>query len=415
MSKVNPFQPNSPAPTGMFAGRIKEITALGKGLHQTKNGHGSNFLITGERGIGKSSLMMILKHFAKGEISTDYGEFNFITINTVISDRTNIVTLMRLIERSLRREIGKIESVRTFLSDTWSFVQRIKVMDSGIDKKESNDEIDLIIDDFAYSLAETCKRISTPEKGESAKDGFVFLIDEADNACENLQIGYFFKTVTELLQQNGCNNVMFVVAGLPEVIEKLSLSHESSIRIFTQLTVKELNVEDRHYVIDKAIEEGNRINAEQYTISEKAKYHISKLSEGYPHFIQQFGYSAFDFNTDDEISGDDVLDAAFNENGALDAIGSRYYANDFYSKIKSDEYRQVLSIMAENMNSWVKKSDIRAKFSGDDQTLTDALRALTGRKIILKNPSKMGEYRLQHRGFTLWIKLFGSRKRDITS
>jgi len=415
VSQVNPFKPNSPAPTGMFAGRSKEINELEKGLHQTKNGHGCNYLITGERGIGKSSLMMILKHFADGGIPTEYGSFNFIPINTVISDRTNIVTLIKLIERSLRRELGKIESVRKFLGDTWSFVQRIKLMDSGIDKQEANDEIDLIIDDFAYSLAETCKRICNPEKGETAKDGFVFLIDEADNACENLQIGYFFKTVTELLQQNECNNVMFVVAGLPEVIEKLSLSHESSIRIFTQLSVKELNVEDRHYVIDKAIEEGNNINSEKCTISEKAKNHISTLSEGYPHFIQQFGYSAFDYNTDGEISGDDVLDAAFNQNGALDAIGSRYYANDFHSKIKSDEYRQVLSIMAENMNSWVKKSDIRIKFSGDDQTLTDALRALTARKIILKNPSKMGEYRLQHRGFAIWIKLFGSRKRDITS
>jgi RIO-like serine/threonine protein kinase len=107
---------------------------------------------------------------------------------------------------------------------------------------------------------------------------------------------------------------------------------------------------------------------------------------------------------------EDVLDGAFSEGGAIDSIGTRYYASDYHSKIKSDEYRQVLSIMAENMNEWIKKSEIRSNFSGDDQTLTDALRALTTRKIILKNESKMGEYRLQQRGFALWIKLFGSRK-----
>jgi RIO-like serine/threonine protein kinase len=70
----------------------------------------------------------------------------------------------------------------------------------------------------------------------------------------------------------------------------------------------------------------------------------------------------------------------------------------------------VLQIMAENTNEWVKKSDIRKKFTGDDQTLTNALQALTTRKIILKNKSKLGEYRLQQRGFALWIKLFGNRK-----
>ena len=396
----------------MFAGRLNEIETLEKGLHQTKHGSPINFLITGERGIGKSSLMSLLKPMASGDIkSPDYDRFNFITINAVLSERTNLVTLIKLIEKNIKREIGKIEKVRNFLNDTWSFVQRIKIMDSGVDQKSQTEDADIVIDDFAYSLAETCNRIIRPEKGEEAKDGIIFFIDEADNSCPDLHIGYFFKVVTELLQQHGCNNVMFVVAGLPEVIEKLSNSHESSIRIFFQLKIRELNPRDRHYVIEKGIEEGNKINEEKTTITEDAKKHISTLSEGYPHFIQQFGYSAFDFNSDGEISESDVLSGAFAADGALDAIGSRYYASAYHEQIKSDEYRQVLSIMAENMNSWIKKSEIREKFSGGDQTLSDALKALTTRKIILKNPSKIGEYRLQQRGFALWIKLFGERKK----
>ena len=157
--------------------------------------------------------------------------------------------------------------------------------------------------------------------------------------------------------------------------------------------------------------QGNKINTDQTTITEEAKTRISTLSEGYPHFIQQFAYSAFAFNTDGEITDEDVLSGAVSKGGAIDAIGDRYYASAFHDKIKSDEYRQVLQIMAESMNSWIKKSEIRKKFTGKDQTITDALQALTTRKIILKNPSKMGEYRLQQRGFALWIKLFGDRKK----
>jgi len=64
------------------------------------------------------------------------------------------------------------------------------------------------------------------------------------------------------------------------------------------------------------------------------------------------------------------------------------------------------------MNAWISKAEIRAKFTGDGSTLSNALQALTTRKIILKNQSRIGEYRLQQRGFALWIKLFGERRKD---
>ena len=410
MEKINPFKPNSPVSTGMFAGRINEIKLLEKALHQTKHNQPSNFLITGERGIGKSSLMMILKDFSSEKFETlDHGKFNFLTINIVISERMSLLTFIKLIERNIKRELGKVEAIRSFMNSTWDFVQRIKIMDSGIDKLSVTEDSDLVINDFSYSLSETCNRIINPEKGEDKKDGIVFIIDEADNACDDLHIGYFFKVVTELLQQNGCQNIMFIVVGLPETSAKLAKSHESSLRIFNHIRVKELNPIDRYYVIDRGIEESNRINAEKTSISEDAKRYISTLSEGYPHFIQQFAHTAFEYNSDGEISSEDVLEGAFKDGGAIDAIGLRYYASDFHSKIKSDEYRQVLGIMAESMNEWIKKSDIRDKFTGLDQTLTDALAALTQRKIILKNDSVRGEYRLQQRGFAIWIKLFGAR------
>ena len=121
--------------------------------------------------------------------------FNFVVVNTVISNKSTLISFIKLLERNLKRElekIGKAEKVRAFFSDTWSFVQRLKIMDSGIDKAQASDDLDLIIDDFSYSLAETSKRITNPENGEVARDGIMIVVDEADNACPDLHIGYFF-------------------------------------------------------------------------------------------------------------------------------------------------------------------------------------------------------------------------------
>jgi hypothetical protein len=411
MPKINPFKPNNPAPVGMFAGRYSEIIALEKGLFQTKNNQPSNFLITGDRGIGKSSLLLYLKHVTTGSVeSLEHGNFDFLPISIPVSDKLDTTTLIKLSERHITRELSKVETVRSFLTETWSFVQRLRIMDSGISMAEQDSEVELQIDSFAYSLAETCTRIVNPQREEKKKDGIVFLIDECDNASPILRLGYFLKTVTEALQRYDCNNVMFVIAGLPDTPEKLASSHESSVRIFSHLKIAELSLKDRKYVVDKGIEEGNKINTDKTTITDDARDNIATLSEGYPHFIQQFAYSAFNVNRDGEIDTDDVFDGAFLPGGAIDSIGNRYYQSAFYDKIKSDEYRQVLSIMAEKMNSWITKSEIRSKFSGDESTLSNALQALTTRKIILKNPAKIGEYRLQQRGFALWIKLFGNRK-----
>jgi hypothetical protein len=412
MPRINPFKPNSPVPTAMFAGRYDEILDLEKGLFQTKNGQPSNFMITGDRGIGKSSLLLYLSQVSHSRIpSLEHGSFDFVSINISISDKLDIVTLIKLIERNISRELGKIETVRSFLKDTWAFAQRLHVMDSGISAAEQDSEVELQLDDLSYSLAETCKRVTNPERGEKNKDGILFLFDECDNATPLLRIGYFFKTITEALQRHGCDNIMFIIAGLPDTPEKLSKSHQSSVRVFTHMKIKELCGDDRKYVVNRGLAEGNKINSEKVTIMQTALELISVLSEGYPHFIQQFSYSAFESSTDGEISDDDVLDAAFKPGGAIDAIGSRYYENSFYDRIKSDEYRQVLTIMAEKMNAWTTKSEIRAKFSGDETTLSNALQALTTRKIILRNPAKNGEYRLQQRGFAFWIRLFGNRNK----
>lgn len=410
MAKINPFKPNSPVPFGMFAGRINEIKALEKGLHQTKNGHPAFLSVTGERGIGKSSLVSLIRSIAEGAFrGLDYDTFNFVVIDTVISKQTTLASFISLVERDLKRELGRFEKLRKYVDNTWEFVKRLNISGSSIGAVERDENIDLIIDDFSYSLAETCKRICRPEKDEDKRDGIILFVDEADKSSPSLHLGYFIKVLTETLLKRQCQNVMVVLAGLPDVKEKLAQSHESSPRIFSELKIGALGPDDRKSVVDRGLEEANKINAEVTTISPEARNLISTLSEGYPHFIQQFAYSAFEANDDGEISAEDVSRGAFGIGGAIDAIGAQFYEGPYNEQIKSDEYREVLEIMADQMNAWVKKSEIRQEFSGSDQTLTDALKALTARKIILKNPSKMGEYRLQQRGFALWIKLFGQR------
>ena len=77
--RYNPFQPNKIVNPGMFIGRGEELRAIEQCLHQAKNGNSQHFLLQGERGIGKSSLLLFVEYVATGRIETvDKRKFSFV-------------------------------------------------------------------------------------------------------------------------------------------------------------------------------------------------------------------------------------------------------------------------------------------------------------------------------------------------
>src|SRR6266446_10686947 len=87
--KFNPFRPNNIVVPGMFAGRLDEVQCLERVLHQTKCGNPEHFLITGERGIGKSSLLFYMQCIADGSITTFKDQrFNFLVLSVQLDDET---------------------------------------------------------------------------------------------------------------------------------------------------------------------------------------------------------------------------------------------------------------------------------------------------------------------------------------
>jgi ABC-type arginine transport system ATPase subunit len=73
----------------MFCGRGAELISIRQSLFQTKNGNPKHFLIEGERGIGKSSLMLYVNMLATNQMPK-MGEFNFITMQIELSDAEDL-------------------------------------------------------------------------------------------------------------------------------------------------------------------------------------------------------------------------------------------------------------------------------------------------------------------------------------
>lgn len=398
----------------MFTGRIHELNRIDDTFMKLKEGNPSHLMIVGERGIGKSSLLLFCNMLAKGEVTWQASTCcNYLPIHFAIDSDLTRLGLVKKISGSIERHLRKEEKLLALFQKSWQFLKRIEIAGSKISSDISGDN-DSIFDDFVYSLADTCESLCKTtflnEHGVTAKkDGLVLLIDEADSASPGLGLGAFLKNLSEALQTQGCNRVLYILSGLPRLRDVLRESHPSSLRLFEELELLPLRREHIKEVYERGLKHVNVRSTAQYRYSPEALERMIGSSEGYPHFIQQIGFSTFEINTDAEISIDTVNDATFGHSGAIDLIGDRYYRNLYYDNIKEDAYREILNAMAERPGGITTRKQLLPRFVDREQILDNGIRALKERNIILPIQGKRGEYRLQWVGFGIWIKFFTER------
>jgi hypothetical protein len=402
--RFNPFRPGSVVGPGMFSGRGQELLTLERVLFQTRNGNPQHFLLRGERGIGKSSLLLFLQLLARGKFLSNSGyEFKFLVVNIELDPTSTFLSIIQKLAGELKRVVASQQQMKEMAKKVWDFITGWEIM--GVKYQSPDGGPDFGPNELLEDLTSAIESLIPAIKPEF--EGILFLIDEADKPEAEANLGEFTKLFTERLSKRGCENVALGLAGLPNVLERLAASHPSSTRVFHVLDLEPLQEADRVDVIRKGLVEAKQKNGFDIAITEEAENLISKFSEGYPHFIQQFAYSAFEADTDNSIDADDVSKGAFNpKGGAFQQLGLKYFEDLYFEKIWSDDYRKVLHAMAERVDPWVDKATIRERTGLKETTLSNALSALIERNIIVPQKGKKGVYRLPTASFAVWIRAF---------
>lgn len=402
MAKYNPFKPGSIIHPGMFSGRMAEVEKLEKALLQTKNGNPEHILIHGERGIGKSSLLLFISGTAESNQPSPIlrEKFRFLTVSIELEPADDYRGLIQKIARELHRELSKDE-LKKKLKVVWEFITNWEVL--GVKYTRESVPVEAMLEELTEKFIEISKKLG------DEWSGIYLFIDEADKPKESAGLGEFVKVFTERLTKRGVSNIGVGVVGISNVIENMKKSHESSVRIFTPIHLKVLDTDDRKIVVARGLDEANKKNAVKTTATDEALNLISAYSEGYPYFIQQYAHSAFDHDRDNEIDGKDVSEALTKEGGALDLLGQRYFENMYTDEIRSNDYRTVLQIVAKRMPDSATKREIQNESGLKAYTVNNALNALKKRGMIVSESGVDGVFRLPSQSFAAWILAFKIR------
>ncbi|MBB4637802.1 ATP-binding protein [Longimicrobium terrae] len=401
-ARLNPFSPTRPISPGMFIGRQEELTRMIEALVHTRSGQPRNFLVVGERGFGKSSLLFYLKALAEGRVSKG---FSYLVIDTDVDSSTTQTALLSKIILGLEKKLTESEKTRAFLADLWALVRRIEV--AGVSIRDPSHQEDLIANErFAYKLAETIQALTDPDQRLRAHyDGVLLLIDEAENSSPELRLGSFLKLLLGRLDSLGCRHFMIGVAGLPEMLPILRNSHPAALGLFEIIHLQRLKDWESTVIIDKTLEEGNRENGRRTLITASARLRIVRMAQGIPHLLQRFAHAAFDVDEDYFIDDEDVQDGTYNENGALATLGIRYGWTDGYSARALDCRWTLLTKVAAISEQWVDSADITDSIKVSTHEISEAWRRLEDAGLIVRDENLRGHVKLASETLRVLIHL----------
>jgi AAA ATPase domain len=290
----NPFRPGAGTPPPALVGRDELIGKYSVALRRTLAGRpGKSVMPIGLRGVGKTVLLNRFHKMAQDEGMTigfieapESGDFKRLLATRLRS------TLLELdegpVSRVVKRALGTLKSFTYNLPDGGAISLNVDAIagsaDSGVLAEDTTDLLVAI--------------------GEAAKDrqtGLLLAIDEVQYlAAEELAalISAIHRTVQLSLP------VILVGAGLPQLPGLAGNAKSYAERLFDFPHVGSLDSEDARAVLVLPAE------AQGVALTDEALDMLLDVTQGYPYFLQEWGYHVWNAAPKSPITLDDVRLAA---------------------------------------------------------------------------------------------------------
>lgn len=301
----NPFAPGAGSHPPELAGRDDIISDAEIALQRILVGrYARSQILLGLRGTGKTVLLNKIEQLA--ETHNHLTAFIEAPDDKPLADLLypkiyQVLRKLSLIENAKDRTYKAMRALRAFAS-----AFNISVGDVSISVDPETGTADS--GNLEFDLSDLFVRVG--EAAQSADKAFTLLIDELQYLKGN-ELAALIVAIHRIGQKQ--LPVMFFGAGLPQIAALTGDAKSYAERLFNFPPVGPLN---RQSVIT-AIRQP--IDKEGESISDEALEMIITRTEGYPYFLQEWGYQAWDFADASPISAKDVENASSSALRRLDA------------------------------------------------------------------------------------------------
>lgn len=365
----NPFSPGAGSPPPELVGReniIKQATILFARVKEQRAE--KNLLLTGLRGVGKTVLLNELERLAE---QSGY--------RTILIEAREEKSLGALLVPSLRQLLYQLDrisgtghKVRMGLSVLRSFINAIKFKVAEVEVGLDIEPAKGIADSGDFESDLTSLFIAVAEAAQEKKTAICILIDEIQyfNASE---LSALIIALHRMQQKQ--LPLTLIGAGLPILPALTGESKTYAERLFHFSDIGALSKSD----VFKALEEP----AKKYNVKFKknAINEIFNVTKGYPYFVQEWAYQAWNHAAQSPITCADIKNSTGDVMQRLDESFFRVR----FDRLTPSESR-FLRAMAEFNSDSQQTSDIAKKMGFKIQQI-GTLRAKLIKKAMIYSPA----------------------------
>lgn len=274
----NPFAPGAGNRPPELAGRDQVLDEIGLALSRVIAGrHDRGHLLKGLRGVGKTVLL--------NEIDTMAQERGYETALIEAPEDGKLAELLVPRLRSALLRVSRKEKAKDLMRDAWTalrgFAAAFKVTSGGLEFGVAEPHTGGVADSGNLELDLPDLLLTIGRAAKAAGTGVAIIIDEVQY-LNNAELGALIVAIHSVSQKG--LPVLFFGGGLPQVAGNAGDAKSYSERLLRYPDIGALAHEAALDAIRKPIK------AEGAAIQQDALERIVELTQGYPYFLQEWGY-----------------------------------------------------------------------------------------------------------------------------
>ncbi len=386
----SPFRPGQPVPVEFFMGRIEEIERLRSMVRASAAGRFKIGFVSGERGIGKSSLVSFVRHIADrdGIAAGCHVYLGGVHELNAMVQKTYTQILKESIDRSWH------EQVKDFFGNS---IRSVGMFGVSMELNLKNDDLSTIAGNFVPSMRRLIDKIKEQKKS------LLLILDDINGLASSEAFAHWLKsTVDEIATSEKETRLCILIVGLEDRRQELIAKQPSLARVFELFDIAPWSDDEVRQFYQESFKKASA------SVTREDMDVLVSFTGGLPVLAHEIGDAVWRRAKDLEIESEAIEDGIFT---AADIIGRKFLEPQVFRAIRSDRYRLILRKAASKRRGiHFKKSVLEEHLTDEEKkVLGNFLRKMKQLGALTEDPEVRGGYRFQNHLHALYFSMESQR------